>query len=110
MIRNDMKSTKTKAPIISNNSNLQEIIGMEAGEDVIKFISEQVDLTKDTSIYLSSNRTTPKNTENHDIRTFIDLQTLNRQGNLNAYFRSINDKLPDAGIYIGCLESYTERK
>jgi hypothetical protein len=105
-----MKATETKESISTPGPQLKDVIEQEVGEEVITFISEQVDLTKDKSIYFSSIRATPKANREVDIRTFIDLKTLNHQNNLNAYFRSINEKLPDAGIYIGCVESYTERK
>jgi len=89
---------------------LKETIAQEAGEEVINFVTEQVDLSRDKSIFLSSNRASLKTNRDNDIRTYIDLKTLNQQNNLNGYFRSINERLPDAGIYIGCVESYTERK
>lgn len=114
-----MKPTKTKELVLTLDTTddnplketlLKETIAQEAGEEVIKFVTEQVDLSRDKSIFLSSNRASLKTNRDSDIRTYIDLKTLNHQSNLNGYFRSINEKLPDAGIYIGCVESYTERK
>ncbi len=95
----------------SDRDLLKRLIAEEVGEEVVNFISDQVDLTRFKTILLPSSSNEAYESEHKDrIRTIIDLQALNKQDNINSYFRQINSTLPDAGIYIGCIESNVERK
>jgi lipopolysaccharide/colanic/teichoic acid biosynthesis glycosyltransferase len=100
-----------KAPR-QNESILYKIIATEAGKGVAKFVTEQVDLDKRGVVLLSAlGKHASIGTLEGRTRTFIDLETFNSQPqDLNVFFRSVNDQLPDAGIYIGCLESNSVRK
>jgi len=92
---------------------LKKIIVAEGGEKVLKFISEQVPLHKERTILLSSSSesTYEISTSNSlQIKTIIDLGAVNYRYNLNTYFKLVNSTLPDAGVYIGCVESTKERK
>ncbi len=97
-------------PVFDNNF-LRRVIELDADDKVVKFISEQVDLTKEeTVLLLSSNKIAYTDQHSNQIRAVIDLRVVNHQKELNAHFQSVNEKLPDAGIYIGCVETNTERK
>jgi len=91
---------------------LNDIIWNEAGKGVLKFISEQVDLDRVGVLLLSTSgkQTSNLNAEG-EIRAIIDLEIINNQPyKLNDFFKKVNSELPDAGIYIGCLESNSSRK
>ncbi|TAJ12501.1 sugar transferase [Marinilabiliaceae bacterium JC017] len=45
-----------------------------------------------------------------DIRSFVNLQRINDVRWLNNYFATVNIKLPDAGLFIGCIETVLTRK
>jgi lipopolysaccharide/colanic/teichoic acid biosynthesis glycosyltransferase len=100
-----------KAPR-KNESILYKIIATEAGKGVAKFVTEQVDLDKKGVILHSAlGKHTSIGTGDGQPRTIIDLIIFNNQPkDLNSFFQSINTQLPDAGIYIGCLESNSVRK
>lgn len=93
-------------PIINR---IEDALANQVDDEVVKFVTEQVDVTGNKILFLSSGYS-KKQVELDNLRTIVDLKTLNFRKDVNAYFRSMNEKLPDAGIYIGCGESYTERK
>lgn len=93
-------------PIIGR---IEEALTNQVNEEVVKFISEQVDVTGNKILFLSSGYS-EKKIDLDNLRTIVDLKKLNHRKDINSYFRSMNEKLPDAGIFIGCAESYTERK
>ncbi len=102
---------KRVSNVINDNVFLKKIIIKTAGEKVATFISDQVDLTRDKTILLL-----PFNDEFYDnnnigvVRTIIDLKIVNHNENIKKYFRYVNNSLPDGGIYVGCVESHTERR
>jgi hypothetical protein len=44
------------------------------------------------------------------VKTFIDTDLNNKRKNLNAHFSYVNDRLDEAGIFIGCATTIVERK
>src|SRR5207237_267064 len=109
MIKN-LTENKSLFPITDDSFSKNYIIS-EAGEKVVDYISQQINMMKSKPIILSSSGDIVyENQHPGQIRTIIDLQTVNRQKNFKSHFQSVNSSLPDAGIYIGCVETYTERK
>jgi hypothetical protein len=43
-------------------------------------------------------------------KAIIDLDPINDHNDLNAHFKHVNERLDDAGIFIGCAETIVERK
>jgi hypothetical protein len=102
---------KRPSPPLSKPSFLSDIIVKEAGKGVAKFVTEQVDLCKNGVELITSSGTYTPGPRLETVRTFIDLELINtRRQNLDAFFGAINSRLPDAGIYIGCVESNSVRK
>lgn len=96
-----------------DEKRLKNFILIESGEKVLNFVSEQVPLHIDRTILLSSSSDTAyeiSSSNSWQIRTIIDLGVINYKNDLDTYFKLINSTLPDAGIYIGCVESIKERK
>ncbi|MBA3705411.1 MAG: sugar transferase [Bacteroidetes bacterium] len=100
---------KNKNAVTDNQKKIFERL---AGKKVMNFISDQVDLTKRKTILVLpwDEITMYENNDKEQIRTIIDLQVINHKENLDEYFKYVNNALPDAGIFIGCVESHTERK
>ncbi len=99
------------APVIQDKNFLKNVITKDAGANVCKFITSQIDISKERTILLSSkNNTAYENTNAELISTIINLQPVNKHKHLNSYFRSISTLLPEGGIYFGCVESYGDRK
>ena len=108
-----VKNEKIKPPIQSGytGSFLNKVIANDAGKDVLNFIAEQIDLSKDNLTFLSLRRNFfYANNNSAKTRSVVNLNPINGHKNLNTYFSYINTLLPDAGIYIGCYEDYAARK
>ena len=44
------------------------------------------------------------------VKNIINLRKINTIDTVNTFFESINKKLPDGGVFIGCVETYNERR
>ncbi len=101
-----------KKALFHHQFSLLNIIVAEGGKGVAKFVTEQVDLNKKGVLLLSSSgKHSSDGKSAGKTRTIIDLKIINnRPIDLDTFFRTMNAKLPDAGIYIGCVESNSIRK
>lgn len=101
-----LKSKKSKkvSPLINA---IQE----EAGDKVVDFISDHISLKSErTILFTSKKHCLIDNTDFNNLRVIINLQKVNEHQDINSFFKSINTLLPDAGIYIGCVDTYWIRK
>ncbi len=97
--------------MLDKDGYLKKAISEDAGEDVLKFISDQIDLTKsNTTILTLRNKFFRENSDSQVIKNIVNLSPINQHKNINEYFQSINLLLQDNGIYIGCYEDYINRK
>ena len=90
-----------------HNDNL---ITREAGKNVYDYLSDHFNIN-DSNVGLIST-TTPFNIENlqiKNIRTIINLKKVNDMRYINKFFESVNEKLPDAGMFMGCTETSSQR-
>ena len=83
----------------------------KAGAEVADFIlsnlsSEELSKTP----YVANDWTYQGDSNLKDPRLFIDFRDANQVIDLNRHFSTINKKLPDTGIYIGCFESNYNRQ
>ncbi len=97
--------------LLSQNE-LERAIEQESDNEVLKYISEHLDLKKyHKSIILSTGSSSyVDGVDFNNIRAIINLRKVNNIQHPNKLFRAVNTLLPDAGIYIGRLETYAERK
>jgi hypothetical protein len=106
--------TLAKKPTQTTNDGKQllRVIKEEAGEEVMDFISGNVSLLKyqETILFTSKYVNLYEHVNFNNIRTIINFQEVNKHEKINSFFRAINTLLPDAGIYIGCVETYDIRK
>jgi len=91
---------------------LEQRIADESDCDVLQYISEFLDLKLYyKSIVLTTSALSY--TDGVDFNNFWAIINLRKVNNIqypNKLFQAVNTLLPDAGIYIGRLETYTERK
>jgi len=45
-----------------------------------------------------------------DVDNIVNFQKINNINWVNTFFRSVNSKLPKGGVFIGCVEIYSQRK
>jgi len=91
---------------------LEKTILKEAHEDVLKYISDHLDLKSYyKSIILTTNSSSFIEEVNFDnVRAIINLKRVNSTQHPNKLFRAVNTLLPDAGIFIGSVSTYNDRK
>ncbi|MDP4209323.1 MAG: sugar transferase [Bacteroidota bacterium] len=95
---------------ITTNNDLINALREEAGEEVLSYISEHFPLEHQETILFSTKQKRLYDNVNFDnIRVIINLEQANKHQRINSLLRSINTLLPDAGIYIGCVETYDIR-
>jgi hypothetical protein len=97
--------------VMPENSQLHDLILKDSGEQVLKMIEDNIDLSRSKNILYYSTSIKPDDNQNfNDVKAIVDLNPLNKKNDINSHFSAINKLLPDAAIYIGCLESYYNRK
>ncbi len=100
-----------KQKLLDHNHLQQEILS-ESNETVLNYIGSHVDLSKYYNHILFSTRfkTYSESVDFSNIRCIINFRPINDLTQVNQHFCSVNKLLPDAGIYIGRVETYGERK
>ena len=100
-----MESTNQKKDLHNDN-----LIIREAGKNVYNYLSEHCYINESNVGLIST--TTPLNIENlqiKNIRTIINLKKVNDMRYINKFFETVNKKLPEAGIFMGCAETNKQR-
>ena len=113
-----LNSTSTKRKInevrrhFNSINELQQAILNESNSVVFNFVSEHLDLRKYFRhiIFSTKSKSYVDNVDFSNVRAIINFKRINSIRQFNEHFLSVNKLLPDAGIYIGCFESYHERK
>jgi len=97
---------------IKDLNELQKAIISTADENLMNFISKHLDLQKYHSsiLYTTEGFSYTHEIDFSNIHAVISMKKVNNICRPNKLFRSINKLLPDAGIYIGNLETYGDRK
>jgi lipopolysaccharide/colanic/teichoic acid biosynthesis glycosyltransferase len=97
---------------LDNQNALERKIEKESDCDVLRYIAENLDLKLNykSIILTTSTSSYVDEVDFNNIRAIINLQMVNKVQHPNKLFRAVNTLLPKAGIYIGRLETYPERK
>ncbi len=96
---------------LSVSNDLYKAFYHDAGKDVANFIAEIAPLRNQKKVlYYPEEGTYDQDIDYSNIRTIVDLRQVNRIKGINKHFISINKLLPDAGIFIGKFESYSNRR
>jgi len=91
--------------------NIKDTIVEESGEEVYQFLTENIDLNIPNYSLLAT--TTRFNVDKLPEKTYLKLVNLKRINDIrfiNKFFESVNRKLIDGGIFIGCVETKDQRK
>ena len=83
----------------------------ECGEEALQYIEEFADINDSKVLFVST--TTRFNIQlqpDHHFKKIINLKRVNDLQYINKFFESINRKLPENGIFIGCAETDDLRK
>lgn len=96
---------------VKGNGSLRKALVNESGEEASGWIFEHVNLKDPTTLLLAT--TTRFNVENQPDNYYtgvVNLKRINDIQRINKFFESVNEKLPEGGIFIGCGETYSLRK
>lgn len=89
----------------------KKLILASYGAEVHRFITEDFDPdAPDTELLKTDQSFNIEVLEKGARQNIIDLHRLNDIRELNGFFRSVNEKLPKGGYFIGCLETLEGRK
>lgn len=90
---------------------LCQTIQTHSSENVLDFLKKNVDLQSgNTLVYVSSDYVNLQMNPNYHYSTIIQLERLNNKRGINKTFATINEKLPDNGIFVCCFESKSTYK
>ncbi|OFX85967.1 MAG: hypothetical protein A2W99_16850 [Bacteroidetes bacterium GWF2_33_16] len=91
--------------------NIKEAVIDESNVDVFYFLSENIDLTKpDYSLLSTTTRFNVDKLPELVYHKIVNLHRINDIRYINKFFESVNKKLPENGIFIGCFETKNLRK
>ncbi len=106
-------------PENSNDTNLdrewnvdrKKLMIDEIGEEAFKFIDEHAtQIPKDVFVTATRIRFNIDNVEDDRYRSIVNLKRVNDFRRINKYFKSVNAKLPEGGIFINHVETHAVRK
>jgi len=107
----DNPFTNYHEKLISYNELQKEIVSV-SNKVVLEYISNFIDLAEyyKNILFSTRDKTFADSVDFSNIRSIINFRTINEIAQINKHFCSVNKLLPDAGIYIGRVETYGERK
>lgn len=99
--------------LCSDKDAVRKLILKEVNEskEVIDFLEKYFDLNKEeTFITSTTTRFNIDSIKENSISSVINLKKVNDFRFINKFFESVNLKLPNSGIFFGCVETYPDRK
>jgi hypothetical protein len=111
-VNSTLKLPPTRPPVsITRKDPLESALGPDTDEKLKAFLQQQVGPFPAQTVLITSSQSIKRLIPGTGrLRTCIDLRPANRIKNLNKHFQGVNRMLPDAGLYIGCVETIVERK
>jgi len=99
----------TKVYTAPKSKTKVELLEKEIGKEVAEYFSEHVNIDEKNVALIAT--TTPFNVANLNsgIRTIVNLKKVNDMRYINKFFEAVNEKLPDAGMFMGCVETSKQR-
>ncbi len=89
----------------------KELIAKEQGEEVVEFITKHADIQSENTYVLKTiDSFNIEAIENANCNAIINLQKINDIRGINAFLKETNLKLPEDGIFIGCVETNLQRQ
>lgn len=90
---------------------IKNFIINECNEDVFDFLIKYIDPGKKKTLLLSTTTVfnVQKQMDNY-FKNAVNLKDINNIRYINKFFESVNSKLPNNGLFIGCAETKNQRK
>ena len=97
--------------IVQVPEDIRDAIIEESNAEVFTFISNCIDLNiPDYSLLSTTTRFNVDKLPEKAYHKIVNLRRINDMRYINKFFESVNRKLPEQGIFIGCFESKNLRK
>ena len=91
--------------------NIRDAIVEESNSEVFNFLTENIDLnTPDYSLLATTTRFNVDKLPEAFYKKIVNLKRINDIRFINKFFESVNQKLPNDGTFIGCVETKDQRK
>mgnify|MGYP000515768851 CR=1 FL=1 len=89
---------------------IKELIENFVGEEILNYFENFIDVTSKETIVSTDTRKCSKDKTLKNKSNLVCLSKINDIRNINKHFELINSKLPQGGVFIGCLETLTARR
>lgn len=89
----------------------KELIAKEQGEEAVDFIIKHADISSDhVHVVKTLDAFNIRAIDSANCKAIINLQKINDIRGINDFFKVINSRLPEGGIFIGCVETNLQRQ
>ncbi|MEO5569488.1 MAG: sugar transferase [Bacteroidia bacterium] len=107
----ELTTSLPKIRDLKKHNHVSESILKEFGIKVHEFISDHSNIDGDQALVIMTNDTfNITSLSDNYFNTIINLKRINDTKYINKFFEAANDKLPENGIFIGCVETTDLRK
>jgi len=99
---------RPEGPILPLN---RDLVVREAGEEVFRFIEKNINLEHQQTIVVSTTTTfnIASQPEGH-FEAIVNLSVINNFKRINKFFETVNNRIPQYGLYINCVVTNQIRK
>ncbi len=89
----------------------KELLIKEQGIAAVDFITKFTSTSFTSSLILKTTNTfNIESIDDANFKNIVNLKKINDINGINKFLKTINEKLPEQGIFISCVETYTQRK
>lgn len=94
-----------------HRDKIDQTLIAEAGKDVYTFINKHMDLSNGNHIVFSTTtRFNIKRIPREHYTNLVNLKRINDIRYINKFFETVNEKIPEKGVFVGCAETKNQRK
>lgn len=91
--------------------NIEKIVEEETNSVVLNFLKSNIDINSSkTSVHSTTTRFNILKLPDSYYNAIINLSRINDIKRINKFFESVNSKLNNGGLFVCCVETYTQRK
>lgn len=107
----DFEASQGKVRDLHKQNHIEDAILRGFGERVFSLISDNVELGNDhTTVMMTNSLFNIHSLSDNYFKNIVNLDRINDIKRINNYLEVVNQKLPEMGILIGCVETKEQRK
>jgi len=89
---------------------IKELIENLVGEDILAYFESFIDVTSKETMVIRNHHKCSRGRTFNNKSNLVCLSKINDIRNINKHFELVNSKLPQGGVFIGCLETLSARR